>query len=184
MIPFSIGNRKSGNNDGGQILSLFRRLLNPAQIMDLAERDPVAALEWCRLLGKTPCTVLVAGGDGTIAWLLNTIHKLSLKVLFIFIFFIMITLVCYLNTNTNECFYTKQPVPSVAIIPLGTGNDLSRVLGWGKEHDKHMDPVKVLLNIWMAQEIKLDRYEMNIFTSLTIRSSFWASFWNLDGPLR
>lgn len=48
--------------------------------MDLAERDPVAALEWCRLLGKTPSTILVAGGDGTIAWLLNTINKLELKV--------------------------------------------------------------------------------------------------------
>jgi len=75
-----IGNRKSGNNDGGKILSLFRRLLNPAQVVDLAERDPVAALEWCRLLGKTPSTILVAGGDGTVAWLLNTINKLELEV--------------------------------------------------------------------------------------------------------
>jgi len=77
---FCAGNRKAGNNDGDQILSLFRRLLNPAQITDLAERDPVAALEWCRLLGKTPSTILVAGGDGTIAWLLNTINKLQLQV--------------------------------------------------------------------------------------------------------
>lgn len=80
IILFYTGNRKSGNNDGDQILSLFRRLLNPSQIVDLAERDPVAALEWCRLLGTTPCTILVAGGDGTIAWLLNTINKLGLKV--------------------------------------------------------------------------------------------------------
>ncbi|XP_011139591.1 diacylglycerol kinase epsilon [Harpegnathos saltator] len=128
-----VGNRKSGNNDGDKILSLFRRLLNPAQVVDLAERDPVAALEWCRLLGKTPCTVLVAGGDGTISWLLNTIDKLGL-----------------------------QPVPSVAIIPLGTGNDLSRVLGWGKEHDKHMDPVEVLQKIRAAQEVKLDRWSVKI----------------------
>jgi len=75
-----LGNRKSGNNDGDQILSLFRRLLNPAQIVDLAERDPVAALEWCRLLGKIPSIILVAGGDGTVAWLLNTINKLELEV--------------------------------------------------------------------------------------------------------
>jgi len=80
LFFFLIGNRKSGNNDGGQILSLFRRLLNPAQIVDLAERDPVAALEWCRLLGKIPSTILVAGGDGTVAWLLNTINKLELEV--------------------------------------------------------------------------------------------------------
>lgn len=59
---------------------MFRRLINPAQVVDLSERDPVAALEWCRLLGDNPCNVLVAGGDGTVAWLLNAIHKLRLKV--------------------------------------------------------------------------------------------------------
>lgn len=63
---------------------MFRRLLNPAQVVDLSERDPVAALEWCRLLDKNPCNILVAGGDGTIAWLLNAIEKLHLKVLYHF----------------------------------------------------------------------------------------------------
>ncbi|XP_011699774.1 PREDICTED: diacylglycerol kinase epsilon [Wasmannia auropunctata] len=128
-----VGNRKSGNNDGDQILSLFRRLLNPAQIVDLAERDPVAALEWCRLLGKTQSTILVAGGDGTVAWLLNTINKLELK-----------------------------PIPSVAIIPLGTGNDLSRVLGWGKEHDSHLDPMELLQKIQAAEQVKFDRWSVTI----------------------
>ncbi|XP_020280420.1 diacylglycerol kinase epsilon isoform X2 [Pseudomyrmex gracilis] len=128
-----VGNRKSGNNDGGQILSLFRRLLNPAQVVDLAERDPVAALEWCRLLGKTPSTILVAGGDGTIAWLLNTVDKLEL-----------------------------EPVPSVAIIPLGTGNDLSRVLGWGKAHDSDLDPLEVLNKIQTAKKVMLDRWSVMI----------------------
>ncbi|CAG5093683.1 Similar to DGKE: Diacylglycerol kinase epsilon (Homo sapiens) [Cotesia congregata] len=99
-----VANKKSGNNDGAMVLSMFRRLLNPSQVVDLSERDPVAALEWCRLLGDKSCNVLVAGGDGTVAWLLNSIHKLRLK-----------------------------QVPAVAILPLGTGNDLSRVLGWGSE---------------------------------------------------
>ncbi|XP_017893170.1 diacylglycerol kinase epsilon isoform X2 [Ceratina calcarata] len=124
-----VANRKSGNNDGAEILSLFRRLLNPAQVVDLSERDPVAALEWCRLLGKITCTVLVAGGDGTIAWLLNAIHKLGL-----------------------------EPVPSVAVIPLGTGNDLSRVLGWGKEHDPDKNPTDILQEIQVAQKVELDRW--------------------------
>ncbi|XP_072744672.1 diacylglycerol kinase epsilon-like isoform X1 [Anoplolepis gracilipes] len=142
-----VGNTKSGNNDGSQILSLFRRLLNPAQIMDLAERDPVAALEWCRLLGKTPATILVAGGDGTIAWLLNTIHKLELK-----------------------------PVPSVAIIPLGTGNDLSRVLGWGEEHD--WNPERILEKVQRAEKVMLDRWSVIIkpYGGLGLRGSYRTLF--------
>ncbi|KYM94857.1 PREDICTED: diacylglycerol kinase epsilon [Cyphomyrmex costatus] len=144
-----VGNRKSGNNDGGQILSLFRRLLNPAQIVDLADRDPVAALEWCRLLGKTPSTILAAGGDGTVAWLLNTINKLEL-----------------------------EPVPSVAIIPLGTGNDLSRVLGWGKEHDSYLDPMELLRKVQAAEKIKLDRWSVTIkpFGGLGFRGSYHNLF--------
>ncbi|XP_070156608.1 diacylglycerol kinase epsilon [Polyergus mexicanus] len=144
-----VGNRKSGNNDGGQILSLFRRLLNPAQIMDLAERDPVAALEWCRLLGKIPSTILVAGGDGTIAWLLNTINKLELK-----------------------------PLPSVAIIPLGTGNDLSRVLGWGKEHDSDLDPIEILKKVQAAEKVMLDRWFVMIkpYGGLGFRGSYRTLF--------
>lgn len=73
-------NRKSGNNDGDAVLSMFRRLLNPAQVVDLADRPPEVALEWCSLLGDVRTTVLVAGGDGTVAWVLNTIHKMQLKV--------------------------------------------------------------------------------------------------------
>ena len=77
-------------------MSLFRRLLNPAQVVDLSERDPVAVLEWCRLLGKVTCTVLVAGGDGTIAWLLNAIHKLGLEVICV-----LLIIFFYVKKETN-----------------------------------------------------------------------------------
>lgn len=75
-----LANQKSGNNEGGEILSSFRRLLNPAQVIDLSEDDPESALEWCHLLGDVQYSILVAGGDGSIAWILDTIHKLNLKV--------------------------------------------------------------------------------------------------------
>ena len=52
----------------------------------------------------TEWRIVVAGGDGTIASVLN-----------------------YLYDTLKPKYY-----PGVSLIPLGTGNDLSRVLGWGK----------------------------------------------------
>jgi diacylglycerol kinase (ATP) len=48
--------------------------------VDLAEHPPEAALEWCLFLGEVQATVLVAGGDGTVGWVLNAVNKLQLKV--------------------------------------------------------------------------------------------------------
>ncbi|XP_069944462.1 diacylglycerol kinase epsilon isoform X1 [Cherax quadricarinatus] len=127
-----IGNRKSGSNEAESVLSSFRNVLNPAQVSDLADHPPEEALEWCRLLpSNVECRVVVAGGDGTVGWIFNVIHKMNL---------------------------VRSPL--VAVLPLGTGNDLSRVLGFGEGHTKYVDIVEYLQEVASAEPAKLDRWSV------------------------
>ena len=49
-------------------------------MIDLSEIPPEGALEWCLLLPHVTWRVLVAGGDGTVGWVLSAIDNLKLKV--------------------------------------------------------------------------------------------------------
>ncbi|KAM7267199.1 hypothetical protein ACFE04_009365 [Oxalis oulophora] len=49
--------------------------------------------------------IMVAGGDGTVGWVLGCLAVLHKQ--------------------------QREPVPPVGVIPLGTGNDLARSFGWG-----------------------------------------------------
>ncbi|BFZ18110.1 hypothetical protein BsWGS_21149 [Bradybaena similaris] len=128
-----IANRKSGSNDGELLLRNFRGYLNPAQVMDIQDISPENALEWCNLLPDVTFQLLVCGGDGTIGWVLTAIERLRL-----------------------------QNRPHVCILPLGTGNDLSRVLGWGEGYTGDVEVEKILNNIKKAKPVKLDRWSVEI----------------------
>lgn len=54
--------------------------MNVLQVLDLSDIPPECGLEWCHLLPHVTCRVLVAGGDGTIGWVLQAIDKLKQKV--------------------------------------------------------------------------------------------------------
>ncbi|CAL1543259.1 unnamed protein product [Lymnaea stagnalis] len=128
-----IANRKSGSNDGELILRHFRDILNPAQVIDIQDMSPENAIEWCHLLPDVTFSLLVSGGDGTIGWVLTAIEKLGLE---------------------NS--------PRVCILPLGTGNDLSRVLGWGEGYSGDVEVTAILDNVEKARPVQLDRWTVDI----------------------
>jgi len=132
-----IANRKSGSNEGDKILKAFRYLLNPTQVIDLFDLPLENALEWCRLLNITHkdvrTRILIAGGDGTVGWVLNTIDELKL-----------------------------DPPPLIAILPLGTGNDLSRVLGWGSNYSDSIPITRFMDQMEKSEIVLLDRWKVKI----------------------
>lgn len=142
-------NPKSGGNEGTNLLKAFRGLLNPAQVIDLSEINPEVALEFCNLLPNVEFRVLICGGDGTIGWVLNAIESLKLS----------------------------KP-PYTAILPLGTGNDLARVLHWGTKYLGDVHEIEdVLCDIEKAELVELDRWKVdvcsdNLFHLKSVRKEF------------
>ena len=48
------------------------------------------------------------------------------------------------------------------MLPLGTGNDLSRVLGWGEGHTGDVDCSEYLHVMKKAKPVMLDRYDDDV----------------------
>ncbi|KAM3866733.1 diacylglycerol kinase theta [Diretmus argenteus] len=122
-------NPKSGGLKGRELLHSFRKLLNPHQVFDMSNAGPLAGLHTFRELPRF--RVLVCGGDGTVGWVLGVLEAIRHK------------LVC--------------PEPPIGIVPLGTGNDLARILRWGPGYSGE-DPHHILVCLDEAEEVQMDRW--------------------------
>uniref|UniRef100_A0A3B3ZUB9 Diacylglycerol kinase n=1 Tax=Periophthalmus magnuspinnatus TaxID=409849 RepID=A0A3B3ZUB9_9GOBI len=122
-------NPKSGGLKGRELLHGFRKILNPHQVFDISHGGPLPGLHVFRCVPRF--RVLVCGGDGSVGWVLSVLETIRHK------------MVC------RE--------PPLAILPLGTGNDLSRVLRWGAGYSAE-PPLSVLQSVEEAEEVLMDRW--------------------------
>jgi diacylglycerol kinase (ATP) len=125
-------NKKSGGHQGKSLLEKFKEFVPPDRIVDIiAEKSPKKKLEEFRL--HSNLRILACGGDGTGKWIMETMDTID---------------------------YKPFPAPPVGILPLGTGNDIARVLGWGGGYNEGEPLLPILNHIVEAEVINLDRWSV------------------------
>ena len=112
-------NPRSGGRHGPVLKEKLEDLMSVEQVFDILDVKPHEFLKYglgcleslanfgdtCAKETRERLRIMVAGGDGSVGWVLG----------------------CLAELHTQG----REPVPPVGIIPLGTGNDLSRCFGWG-----------------------------------------------------
>ena len=126
----------------------FKTILKDGKVYNLLDGGPRKALEDHCINskvsqdegGKSVLRMIVCGGDGSIGWVLSVMDMMKIPIGKRRFYSTYTT-----NNKTQYCSVVIQTIrfhfknilecrPAIGIIPLGTGNDLSRVLKWGGKY--------------------------------------------------
>uniref|UniRef100_H2ZEB5 DAGKc domain-containing protein n=1 Tax=Ciona savignyi TaxID=51511 RepID=H2ZEB5_CIOSA len=129
-------NCKSGGGQGRVVYNELVQFLNPNQIFLIDQGGATPGFYAFRRLQRF--RVLICGGDGTVGWVLSHLELLQRHL---------------------QC-----PSPHIAVLPVGTGNDLARVLGCGSGWNGECAQF-VLTQIADSEPVQLDRWNL-LFDSI------------------
>lgn len=132
--PMVLVNDRSGGQAGIAVAEALRARLGPEAVHTIAVCSPDEVARRCLDLGRQP---LAAGGDGTVVALIEAVRA--------------------------EARRRGVAAPPVAVLPLGTGNDLATTVGWpaGTGHEGRID--------WCLNELRRRRWA-------------WIDRFTLTGP--
>jgi diacylglycerol kinase (ATP) len=144
-------NSRSGGGQGLAVQRKLQRLLAPAQVFDLSEGGPERGLR--QFLKIKHSRILVCGGDGSACWVLSVLDAIASG-----------------NDDDDDDDDDDRgerqasagssinvDYPPFAMLPLGTGNDLARYLGWGGGYEGE-DLSPLLHEVSRATVDHLDRW--------------------------
>ncbi|XP_024990743.1 diacylglycerol kinase 5-like [Cynara cardunculus var. scolymus] len=147
-------NPKSGGQLGGELIVTYRSILGQNQVFNLEEEAPDDVLrrlyhhlENLKLNGdelapliQARLRIIVAGGDGTAAWLLGVVSDLQLS-----------------------------PPPPIATMSLGTGNNVPFAFGWGRRNPSTDSEtvLQFLEQVKKAKEMEVDSWHILMRTKTT-----------------
>ena len=140
-------NSASGGGRGKKLFTCLQSHLGPSHVIDLNACHPGNMPEdaLIKYAHDPMVRVLACGGDGTCGWIFSSLDKVWSTVL---------------GQSSSKCCVHlskfKDHLP-LAIMPLGTGNDLSRQYGWGGTFQSRMKD-KVVKSIQRSNLKSLDRW--------------------------
>jgi len=144
-------NKKSGGGAGTRVYNSYVELLGAGNVVDLGVLSGNSELDatLAKYAGAPHfgARILACGGDGTGGWLLAAVDR--------------VTHAAQQSAPDTKCSF------SLAMMPLGTGNDMSRQFRWGTGFSRRMLSARWVERVRAAQKRPLDRWKVIVWPSKT-----------------